>query len=96
MAQFCVEIADADVERVITAMCANYGYQANIPNPDYDPALPEGPDNLEVIPNPENSYQFTNRMGREYLMNNTIAYEIKMQKESISQPTAPDIVDPQV
>jgi|TARA_R110002020_G_scaffold93766_1_gene226022 hypothetical protein len=95
MAQFCVEIADGDVERVITAMCANYGYQANIANPDYNPELPVGPDNSELITNPENSYQFTNRMGREYLMNNTVAYELKSQKESISQPTPPDIVDPQ-
>ena len=28
--QFCVDIADGDVDRVITAMCANYNYQTQI------------------------------------------------------------------
>jgi len=36
MATFCVEIADDAVERVITAMCANYRYQPIIDNPAYD------------------------------------------------------------
>ena len=44
MAQFCVDIADDDVERVITAMCANYKYQTHVPNPNFDPELPEDPD----------------------------------------------------
>tara|TARA_R110002020_G_scaffold108047_1_gene250658 strand:+ start:652 stop:939 length:288 start_codon:yes stop_codon:yes gene_type:complete len=95
MAQFCVEIADGDVERVITAICINYGYQANIDNPNFNPDLPSDPDNPELIPNPENSYQFTNRIGREFLMNNTIAYELKKEKQSVPQPTPPDITDPQ-
>jgi len=95
MAQFCVEIADSDVERVITAMCANYGYQANVPNPEYNPELPLDPENPEFITNPENSYQFTNRMGREYLMNNTVAYELRLEKDNVPTPTTPDITDPQ-
>ena len=43
MAVFSVIIADADVPRVITALCGNYGYQANIPNPDFNPSLPVDP-----------------------------------------------------
>jgi len=94
--EFCVDIADADVERVITAMCANYNYKTEVPNPNFDPELPPDPDtNPQIIPNPETRYQFTNRMGREYLMNNTVSYELKLEKEAVPKPTPPDITDPQ-
>ena len=62
-----------------------------------DPELPEDPDtNPKNIPNPETSYQFVNRMGREFLENNTIAYELKKEKEAVPKPPAPDITDPQI
>ena len=35
MAQFCITIADGDVNRVITALCKNYGYSSTIANPNY-------------------------------------------------------------
>ena len=96
MAQFCVDIADSDVDRVITAMCANYKYQTYVPNPNFDIELPSDPDtNPENIPNPETRYQFVNRMGRDFLVNNTIAYEIKKEKEAVPKPSAPNITDPQ-
>ena len=96
MAQFCVDIADDDVERVITAMCANYKYQSQVPNPNFDIELPSDPDtNPENIPNPETSYQFVNRMGREFLMNHTVDYELRQEKAAVPQPPAPDITDPQ-
>ena len=95
MAEFCVSIADGDVNRVIEAMCANYGYQAEIPNPNFDPELPVDPStNPENITNPETSFQFANRMTRDYLMNNTVAYELRKEKEAVPQPTPPDITDP--
>lgn len=65
MAQFCVNIADEQVELVIMSICAMYKYVAmvpnpdpnNHPNPDFNPALPEGEDNLRsiprLLPNPE-------------------------------------------
>ena len=63
----------------------------------YNPEEPTDPEtNPENIPNPENSYQFTNRMGREFLENNTVAYELKLEKQNVPQPTPPDITDPQV
>ena len=45
MAIFQLEIADDDVSRVFDAICSNYGYQANIANPDYvlDTSDPENP-----------------------------------------------------
>jgi hypothetical protein len=95
MAEFCVSIADGDVNRVIEAMCANYGYQAEVPNPNFDPELPVDPNtNPENIANPESSFQFANRMARDYLMNNTVAYELRKEKEAVPQPTPPDITDP--
>tara|TARA_R110002012_G_scaffold114455_1_gene261206 strand:+ start:28 stop:321 length:294 start_codon:yes stop_codon:yes gene_type:complete len=94
MAQFSVIIADADVSRVITALCANYGYQANIPNPNFNPSLPvDASTNPESIPNPETSNKFANRMTRNFLMENTVAYELKIEKENVPQPTPPVIED---
>lgn len=94
MAQFCITIADADVDRVLTAICANYGYQANLPNPDFDPFQLEDPDtNPTLIANPETSSQFANRMTRNFLMNHTTAYELKVEKENVPHPTPPDITD---
>ena len=39
MAVFSVNIDDADVARVITAVCGNYGYQAQIENPNFNPSV---------------------------------------------------------
>ena len=95
MAQFCVEIADSDVDRVIAAMCANYGYQATIDNPDFDPELPEDPStNPKEITNPESAFQFANRKTRAFLKENTVAYEVKQAKAALSTPSGPDISDP--
>lgn len=96
MAQFCVEIADADVDRVIAAMCGNYGYQATIDNPNFDPSLPEDPStNPEQIANTESPFQFANRKTRGFLTENTVAYETRQAKAALSKPSGPDISDPQ-
>jgi len=96
MVQFCVTIADADVDRVIAAMCANYGYQPNIQNINFSPDQPvDSESNPEYVSNPETAGEFSNRMTRDFLMNNTVAYEVKLQKENITQPMAPDISNPQ-
>ena len=101
MAQFSIEIADDQVDRVITAMCGNYHYNSKISNPDYDPALEVEEDydpstNPETIDNPETPYQFANRMTREYLSNNTVAYEVQQAKiaAKASQGDPPAITDP--
>tara|TARA_A100001515_G_scaffold118347_1_gene100559 strand:+ start:158 stop:448 length:291 start_codon:yes stop_codon:yes gene_type:complete len=94
MAQFCVIIADADVDRVITAMCANYNYEAEVANPSFDPSQPSDPiHNPAKIPNPETRNQFANRMTRDFLINNTTAYELKKEKEAVPTPTPPVIND---
>jgi hypothetical protein len=95
MAVFSVNIADEDVGRVISAICANYGYEAEINNPNFDPSLPIDPDaNPERISNPETQSQFANRMTRDYLMSNTVAYELKVERENVPKPTPPSITDP--
>ena len=97
MATFCVEIADASVGRVITAMCANYHYRAMIANPNFNPEESVDPDtNPDQIPNPETTYQFANRMTRDYLMNNTHAYEVQQAKAEAGKdvPPPPPVIDP--
>ena len=103
MAVFSLDISDDQVERVITAMCANYHYNSQISNPDYDPTLEveEGEDydpatNPETIDNPETPYQFANRIVREYLINNTQAYEVQQLKVNALSAMAdsPTITDP--
>ena len=105
MAVFSLEISDDQVERVITAMCANYHYNSQISNPDYDPMLEveEGEDydpstNPQAIDNPETPYQFSNRTVREYLINNTQAYEIQQLKANALSAISdsPTISDPSV
>ena len=103
MAVFSLEISDDQVERVITAMCANYHYNSQISNPDYDPSLELEEDedydpstNPETIDNPETPYQFANRIVREYLINNTQAYEVQQLKVNALSAMAdsPTITDP--
>tara|TARA_R100000808_G_C2149327_1_gene157725 strand:- start:2443 stop:2742 length:300 start_codon:yes stop_codon:yes gene_type:complete len=97
MATFCVEIPDEEIGRIVAAICSNYHYQAQIPNPEFDPALEEDAENnSQTIDNPENPYQFTNRMTRDYLVQNTMAYEIAVAKAEAMQSTAgpPTITDP--
>ena len=88
MAIFSIEIPDEDVDRVVDAICANYHY--------HDQSLDSGPDNLEFIDNPESRGGFANRVTREFLMNNTHSYELKLARKDAESvvPTPPAIADP--
>ena len=86
-------------------MCVNYHYRSQIINPDYDPSLEdrEGEDydpstNPETIDNSETQSEFSNRMVREYLQNNTAAYEAQIAKEQASQSleAVPAISNPSI
>ena len=103
MASFTIEISDDQVERVITALCANYHYNTQISNPDFDPALELEEDydpttNPQTIDNPETPYQFANRVTREYLQNNTVSYELQQAKiaAKANQVAPPAITDPAI
>jgi hypothetical protein len=85
MAQFSVDIADADVSRVLGALAANYNRPERVPNPDFDPLQPVSETNSEFIDNPETVAQFGNRMVREFLSNNVKAYEIKLAKKQAEE-----------
>ena len=41
MAQFSIEINDADVFRVLDAVSANYNRPETVPNPSFNSSLPE-------------------------------------------------------
>ena len=94
MAQFCVNIADADVPRVISAMCDTYGYHAMVDNPDFNPSEPEGPDNPRQITNPETHNEFANRKTRDFLMEVSVSHELRQEKANVPQPVPPNITDP--
>ncbi len=81
MAQFSVEIADADVARVLNALVVNYRRPERVPNPEFDPMEPVSEDNVELIDNPETVSQFGNRMVRQFLADNVKAYEVRLAKE---------------
>jgi len=96
MAEFAIAIADTDVERVMNAVAANYNWQENISNPEYDPADPDA--HPEFIPNPENKFVFTNRMVRRFLSDHVQAYEVNLAKKAAADAVNAtiDISDPQV
>lgn len=93
MAIFQLEIVDEDVQRVFDAVCASYGWLAELPNPDYV----EGGEAPETIPNPETQGDFTHRKVREYLSEIVAAYEIKLAKQTAQQSlnTSVEISDPE-
>ncbi len=91
MAQFCIEIADDDVERVIGALCATYGRPEMVDNPDFDPNEPEGPENPAMIDNPETPNEFANRTVRQFIEEVTVAYEFNTAKDNVPTPSSPDI-----
>ena len=96
MAQFAIEIADEDVDRVMNAVAANYSWLENVANPDFDETEEVSDENPQTITNPETKYQFTNRMVRAFLSDHVRAYEIKVAKEAAANAvdTVVDITNP--
>ena len=86
MAEFKIEIADADVGRVLTAVASNYNRPEKVII------------DKEEVDNPETVAQFANRMVREFLSENVKAYEIRLAKEQAanSVDTSVTINDPAV
>ena len=98
MAQFSVEINDADVSRVLDAIAINYNRPETVSNPSFDPSLPESESNLSIIDNPETKAEFSNRIVREFLSEHVNAYEAKAAKQAAldALPTNITIIDPQL
>ena len=86
MAIFSIEIADADVSRVLGAVASNYNRPAQIPNPDYDalatipnpdfdPSQLVGPDNVEEIVDPAQGEEYIDNPETEAQFVNRIVRE---------------------
>ena len=98
MAAFTIEIGDSDVERVLTAVCSNYGWQEEVDNPDFNADLPVDDTNKRKVANPETGPRFANRMVRKFLSDHVVSHERRKAKEqallslnnsvSISDPVA--------
>jgi len=86
MAEFKIEIADADVGRVLTAVASNYNRPEKVII------------NEEEVNNPESIAQFANRVVREFLSENVKAYEVRLAKEQAANSVDTNITinDPAV
>lgn len=91
MAQFTVDIADADVDRVLSALASNYNRPDQIPNPDFDEGQEESETNVRMIDNPETLAQFGNRMVRIFLAENVKAYEVRLAKQQAADALNTDV-----
>ena len=91
MAQFTIDIADSDVDRVLTALAVNYNRPEQVQNPDFDESQPEDESNPRFIDNPETFAQFGNRMVRFFLAENVKAYEIKLAKQQAADSVNTDV-----
>ena len=85
MAVFTIEISDSDVERVLTAVCSNYGRQDEVQNPDFNVDLPVDETNKLKVANPETEPRFANRMVRKFLSDHVVSYERRKAKEQALQ-----------
>ena len=86
MAEFKIEIADSDVERVLTSLAANYKRPQKI--------TVDG----EEVDNPETLSQFGNRVVRQFLSENVKAYETRIAKDQAAflVDTSVTIEDPAI
>ena len=66
MASITINIADADLPRVISGLCSFYGYQATIPSNVV--GLPD-------TPNPESQSQFARRMVVQGIKSAIVSFE---------------------
>ena len=92
MAQYCIDIPDEHVGRVISGVANQYGYQATVSNPDFNGLEDESEDNPRYLPNPESIEQFVNGVVRDFLINNVKAWESKQAAEA-ARSAAIDAVD---
>jgi Flp pilus assembly CpaF family ATPase len=97
MAVFTIEISDSDVERVLTAVCSNYGRQEEVDNPDFNADLPVDDANKLMVTNPETAPRFANRMVRKFLSDHVASHERRRAKEQalLSLSSSVSISDPE-
>ena len=91
MAEFKIEIADADVNRVLGALAVNYKRPDRVAHPDFDSSQEPSESNPEMIDNPETVAQFGNRMVRQFLAENVKAYEVRLAKQQAADALNTDV-----
>ena len=92
MAQYCIDIPDEHLNRVISAVANQYGYQLTVNNPDFDLEQPEDETNPTTIPNPKTIGSFVNEVVRNFLLENVKAWESKQAAET-ARVAALDAID---
>ena len=92
MAQYCIDIPDEHVDRVISGVANQYGYQQSIDNPNFNPLEDVSDSNPETISNPQTKGQFVNQLVRNFLIDNVKAWESK-QAADAARKAAIDSVD---
>ena len=92
MAQHCINIPDEHLDRVISAVANQYGYQPTVSNPDFDSEQPEDETNPSTISNPQTIGIFVNGVVRNFLLENVKAWESKQAAEA-ARIAAIDAID---
>lgn len=107
MAQLTVNVPDAQLERVLNAFAATYGYRDEVPAdpPPPDPNAPEPDPSVPVIPgsggdfgtkpNPENKRAFTRRMIQQHVLGVVRSYEAN-RAQSEAGAAAAEKVDQEI
>lgn len=71
-----IDVDDATTKRVVDAFTNAYGYQPKVPDPAFDPALPENAGKTAPqVDNPETAEQFVRRRIRDYVREVVAGYE---------------------
>lgn len=85
MAQYCINIPDEHVDRVVSGVANQYGYQEFLDNPDFNDLEEVSEENPETIPNPQTKGQFVNQVVRGFLIDNVKAWEAKQAADAARQ-----------
>lgn len=70
-----IKIPEAQVARVIAAICANHGYQKQVPDPSG--ALPP-----TMVPNPQTPIMFARQYMKEHVLHEVRQHEAKVAADS--------------
>jgi len=85
VAQYCINIPDEHVDRVVSGVANQYGYQEFLDNPDFNHLEEISGENPETIPNPQTKGQFVNQVVRGFLIDNVKAWEAKQAADAARQ-----------
>ena len=79
---FSFQVAPNKLAAIRDDFCAQYGYPVTVPNPAFDPLLPETPANSRSMANPETPNAFMRSMVKEYIRGSVEAYRANRDAET--------------